>query len=181
MLHLDSEDILTPRLALIAITPAMVLADKNADPQFEELIGCAVPKEWPPENWDPHVYDFLHELFERDPSSIGWTRFVVLRDAAGERTLVGTVGAFSTPSAPDVCEIGYGILQQFEGRGIITEAAQAFIERIRATGQFTSIIAHTFPWLGPSIRVMEKCGMTYEGPGEEQGTVRYRLRLTPSR
>lgn len=178
MQQLSSEDILTPRLALIAITPAMVLAEKNSDPRFGDLAGCAVPEEWPPENWEPHVFDFLLALYERDPASIGWTRFVALREADGARTLAGTVGAFTTEAAPEVCEIGYGILPQFEGRGLITEAALALIARLHATGRFSSIIAHTFPWLGGSIRVMEKCGLTYDGPGQDVGTVRYRLRLT---
>ncbi len=37
----------------------------------------------------------------------------------------------------------------------------------------SSIIAHTFPSLLGSIRVMEKCGLTFEGEGEEAGTIRY--------
>lgn len=142
MLQLSLEDILTPRLALIAITPAMVLAEKNLDPRFGELIGCAIPQEWPPENWEPHVFDFLLELYERDPAAISWSRFVALREADGTRTLVGTVGGFSTPATPEECEIGYGILPQFGGRGLITEAALAFIQKIRATERFSSIIAH---------------------------------------
>lgn len=179
MLNLSLEDILTPRLALIAITPAMVTAERDSDPRFGELVGCAVLQEWPPENWEPHVFDFMLELYERDPAAISWSRFVALREDDGMRTLVGTIGGFTTPATPDQCEIGYGILERFGGRGLITEAAQAFIQKIRATGRFSSIIAHTFPWLGSSIRVMEKCGLTYDGPGKEAGTVRYRLRLTP--
>jgi [ribosomal protein S5]-alanine N-acetyltransferase len=27
--------------------------------------------------------------------------------------------------------------------------------------------------------VMEKCGLTYDGEGEEAGTIRYRLQLRP--
>ena len=179
MLDLGVEDILTPRLALIAITPAMVLAEKTSDSRFGELVGCTVPPEWPPENWDPHVLDFLLNQFEQDPAAIGRTRFVALREQDVMRTLVGTVGGFTPGATPDVVEIGYGILQKFEGRGLITEAAHAFIERIRAAGGFTGVVAHTYPWLGPSIRVIEKCGLIYDGPGVEQGTVRYRLRLTP--
>ena len=179
MLQLGLEDILTPRLALITITPAMVLAEMNSDPQFAEIVGCTVPREWPPENWEPHVFDWLLDHFERDPATIGWMRFVALRQPEGSRTLVGTVGGIIKDTAPEEVEIGWGILQQFEGRGLITEAAQAFIQTIRATGQFTSIAAHTMPWLGASIRVMEKCGLTYVGPGEEQGSIRYSMRLTP--
>lgn len=179
MLQLGQEDILTPRLALITITPAMVLAEKNSDPQFAEIVGCTDPRKWPPENWEPHVLDWLLDHFERDAATIGWMRFVALREPEGSRTLVGTVGGIIKETVPEEVEVGWGILQQFEGRGLITEAAQAFIQRLRATGSFTSLIAHTYPWLGGSIRVMEKCGMAYDGAGEEQGTVRYRLRLTP--
>ena len=178
MLQLGLDDILTPRLALITITPEMVLAEKNSDPRFSELVCCVVPQEWPPENWEPHVFDWLLDHFERDATTIGWMRFVALRQPDGSRILVGTVGGIIKETASEEVEVGWGILQQFEGRGIITEAAQAFIQTIRATGQFTSIAAHTMPWLGASIRVMEKCGMIYVGPGDEQGTVRYRLWLT---
>lgn len=179
MVEFGVKDILTPRLALITITPEMVLAEKTSDPRFAELVGSTVPKEWPPENWEPHVFDWLLGHFERDPATVGWTRFVALRESDGSRTLVGTVGGLVTESAPDVVEVGWGMLQQYEGRGFITEAATAFIARIRAMGHFTSITAHTLPWLGASIRVMEKCGLTYEGPGDEPGSVRYGLRLTP--
>jgi RimJ/RimL family protein N-acetyltransferase len=174
---LNIEDILTPRLALIAITPEMLKAEQSGDPRFQELLACTIPQQWPPEHWEPHVFDFLLEHYARDPETIGWTRFVALREPDGTRTLAGTVGGFAHAACPDECEIGYSILPQFEGRGLITEAAQAFIQRIIATGRFSSIIAHTFPWLGGSIRVMEKCGLTYDGPGEEQGTIRYRMRL----
>jgi len=41
----------------------------------------------------------------------------------------------------------------------------------------SSVIAHSFPSLPASIRVMENCGMVFDGEGEESGTVRYRLQL----
>lgn len=177
MSQMELKDILTPLLALITITPEMVQAEKAGDSRFAELVGCTVTKEWPPEHWELHVFDFLLNEFERDPEAVGWTRYVAVLEADGSRTLAGTVGGFAKEAGE--CEIGYSILPQYEGRGLITEAAQAFIEKLRATGRFTSVIAHTFPWLGGSIRVMEKCGLSYDGAGEGQGTVRYRLRLTP--
>ncbi len=176
MPHTAIPDILTGRLALIALTPEIIRAEQSSGPRFAELVRCTIPANWPPEHWDPHVFDFLLALFDRDPEALGWTRFVAIRKPDGTRTLAGTVGGFARED-PAECEIGYSILQQFEGLGLITEAAQAFIQRIRATGRFSSIIAHTYPWLGGSIRVMEKCGLTYDGPGQEQGTIRYRMRL----
>ena len=75
------------------------------------------------------------------------------------------------------CEIGYSILAPYEGQGLATEAARALIEYLRGDARLSSIIAHSFPSLPASIRVMEKCGMVFDGKGEEPGTVRYRLQL----
>jgi ribosomal-protein-alanine N-acetyltransferase len=95
----------------------------------------------------------------------------------GQRTLIGTLGAFTKPGQPNECEIGYSILPPYEGMGLATEGARALIEYLREDERVKSVIAHTFPSLTGSVRVMEKCGMVFEGEGEEEGTVRYRLRL----
>jgi len=94
--------------------------------------------------------------------------------------LIGTLGAFTKAGRPSECEIGYAILPPYEGRGFATEGARALIDHLRANGRLDSVIAHTFPSLPESIRVMEKCGMVYDGEGEEAGTIRYRLRLRAS-
>jgi RimJ/RimL family protein N-acetyltransferase len=94
----------------------------------------------------------------------------------GTRTLIGCLGAFAKDPLT-TCEIGYSILSSFEGRGYATEGAQALIHHLRSDTRLTSIIAHTFPSLPGSIRVMEKCGLVFDGDGEEAGTIRYRLIL----
>jgi RimJ/RimL family protein N-acetyltransferase len=37
-------------------------------------------------------------------------------------------------------------------------------------------VACTYPRLPESIKVMERCGMTYVGDGDEPGTVKYQRR-----
>lgn len=173
------DDIVTPRLRLIAITPEMVNSEQSNDGRFGELIQCAIPTNWPPIDWEPHVFDFILTQFEKHPEQIGWHRYVGFRYPDGSSGLIGALGAFSKDAAPAECEIGYTILPPFEGRGLATEATQALIDSLRDDPNLTSIIAHTFPSLTGSIRVMEKCGLTFEGDGEETGTIRYRLRLRP--
>ena len=170
-------DVVTPRLDLIAITPAMLLSEKAGDGRLAEWIRCRIPLSWPPEHWEPHVYDILLAQYERVPEQISWHRYVALRGEDETRTLVGAVGSFWRETAPAECEMGWGMLPGFEGRGLATEAAHALLEVIRADMQIESVVAHTFPRLVGSVRVMEKCGFVYEGPGEEEGTVRYRLPL----
>ena len=179
-MSLHSSDILTSRLALIALTPESVLIEQSAGGdygRFGELIGCIIHSEWPPIHWEPHVFDFFLKQFREHPDQAGWNRYVALSQPDGTRTLIGSLGAFSKDDPPGTCEIGYGILPSFEGQGFATEGTQALIEFLRSDGRVASIIAHTFPSLPRSIRVMEKCGLTFDGGGEEPGTIRYRLNL----
>jgi RimJ/RimL family protein N-acetyltransferase len=94
--------------------------------------------------------------------------------------LIGTVGAGSKAATPSEVEIGWGIVPPYEGRGFATEAAKALIDYLRCDETIESLIAHTLPSLGASIRIMEKCGMVFDGEGEEAGTIRYRLNLRAS-
>jgi RimJ/RimL family protein N-acetyltransferase len=181
MLLLQRDDIVTPRLNLITVTPETIRSEQAGDKRLGELIGCVIPPNWPITHWEPHVFDFLLRQFEQHPDQIGWCRYVAFPHPDGSRTLIGTLGGFTKADAPSEAEIGYSILAQFEGRGLATEAAKTIIELLRNDERITSIIAHTFPSIIGSIRVMEKCGLTFDGEGEEAGTIRYRLRLRPSK
>jgi RimJ/RimL family protein N-acetyltransferase len=175
------EEILTPRLVLVSITPESIHAEQSADGDFRLLgqgIGCTIHPEWPPIHWEPHVLTFMLNQFATHPDQIGWHRYVALPGPSGARTLIGCLGAFGKDD-PLTCEIGWGILPSFEGRGYATEGMRALIDHLRADTRITSFIAHTFPSLHRSIRVMEKCGLVFDGNGEEPGSIRYRLLLQP--
>jgi [ribosomal protein S5]-alanine N-acetyltransferase len=172
------DDIVTSRLSLITTTPEMLRSEQAGEGRLSELIRCSVLPEWPHENWEPHVYDFLLNQLREHPEQLGWHRYVGLVSPDGSRTLVGSLGGF-TKADPSEAEIGYGFLPEFQGQGFATEGARALIEYLRGEGGIVSVIAHTFPSIPASIRVMEKCGMVFDGDGEEEGTVRYRLALRP--
>jgi ribosomal-protein-alanine N-acetyltransferase len=171
------DDIVTPRLTLFAITPEVLLSEKNGDGRLGELIQCVIPANWPHKDWEPHVFDFLLAQFADHPEQLGWPRYVSFVTADARRTLIGTLGAFTKAERPGECEIGYSILAPYEGQGFATEGVRALIDLLRREESLSSVIAHTFPWIRASIRVMEKCGMVLDGEGEEAGTVRYRLWL----
>ncbi|WP_263383429.1 GNAT family N-acetyltransferase [Granulicella arctica] len=175
------DEIHTPRLTLIAITPEMLHAEQANDGSLAAILNCTLPLNWPPVDWEPHVLDILLAQFERHPHQSSWHRYITLPDVNGTSTLIGMVGAFWRDTAPAECEIGYTILPPWEGRGFATEAVRALIDVIRNDQQIqpplTSIMAHTLPHLLASIRILEKCGLTFEGPGEEANTIRYRLHL----
>jgi len=105
------------------------------------------------------------------PHTLGWHRYLVLR--ARPRILIGTVdGHLRSPSE---VEIGYSIVPAWQGKGLATEAVQAFIAWLFAGDTLARITAQTFPDLIPSVRVLEKCGFPLDGPGDEPGTICYRL------
>ncbi len=95
MLRGDVPEILTARLALIAITAETLESEKAADGQLGQLIQCGVPANWPPVDWEPHVLDMLLAQFDRDPTQVGWHRYVGLIQPDGSRLLIGSLGAFS--------------------------------------------------------------------------------------
>ncbi len=170
---------MTARLRLVAITPEM-LDEESIDPQrLAPLLQARVPAEWPDANWEPHVFDFIRRQCVEHPETRGWNRYVVLHGGnttlnGDDAVLIGTVGAF--PKSDHEAEFGYAILQPWQRRGYATEAARALLDHVFAPGRVSSVIAHTFPHLPESIRVMEKCGLLPDGAGDEDGTLRYRLR-----
>lgn len=186
------EDIKTSRLDLIAITPEAIQCEMqggdNFKHRFNTLLHAEVTSEWPPEEWEPHVLDFLLKQIADDPRTIGWTRFVTLRDAAQlttQRTLIGTVGGIPPASemahaAPTEIEIGYGILPAFRRQGYASEALDAMLQWLLSQAKVSAFVAQTFPHLQPSIRVLEKNGFGLVGAGFEEGTVLFRKAVPDS-
>ena len=160
-------EIRTLRLRLVAITPALLRVDDSA---LGKQMGVAVPALWPPEHWEPHVFDFLEALYARAPYAIAWTRYVVTR--AEPATLIGTLGGF--PRTETEAEVGYGILPPWQRQGLATEGLRALMEEIRQRDAVRTFSAQTYPHLVASVRVLEKCGFALAGSGDEEGTVRYR-------
>ncbi|MBK7440441.1 MAG: GNAT family N-acetyltransferase [Bacteroidetes bacterium] len=59
------------------------------------------------------------------------------------KTLVGTICLFDFSSEKNSCEIGYELMTQFQGQGIMNEAAQIVIDYVFQTLKFKKIIAVT--------------------------------------
>ena len=166
------DDILTPRLRLVTLSTSLLQADFGGDvPRFAFLLHAVIPSCWPPENWEPHCFDFIQSMVADHPHTRGWNRYVLLQGQPS--VLVGTVGAF--PRTPSEVEIGYSILPPWQKQGYATEAARRLIHELLGTAYAQTITAQAFPHLIGSVRVMERCGMRFDGAGDEPGTVRYRL------
>jgi [ribosomal protein S5]-alanine N-acetyltransferase len=167
-------DLETGRLRLVTITPEMLAAEQASDgAKLGRLLSARLTPEWPPADWEPHVYRFILKQYEEWPQSLGWHRYVVLEGGLGRgRTLVGAVGGFPKPDG-DV-EIGYSTLPEFQRRGYATAFATKLVDWLLTLEGVESVSAQTFSRLPESIKVMERCGMRFVGDGDDVGTVRYR-------
>jgi len=80
-------------------------------------------------------------------------------DASTEQT-IGL--AKLTEEAPGVVEIGYSLFEDYWGRGLATEMAQALVEYAMHTLKPNKIIGFVDSRNRASIRILEKMGMTPE-------------------
>jgi RimJ/RimL family protein N-acetyltransferase len=162
----------TPRLSLVAATPAALRAD-IAGFGLADVLNADIG-EWPPDaEYDAAAIQYTLNMQERDPRAREWgARYFVLKGA--RRTLIG-VGGYTGPVKDGQVEIGYAIVPSQRRFGYASEATAALVRYAFAASDVVRVIAHTLPHLAPSIGVLRKCGFNFVGPGAEPGVVRYAI------
>jgi [ribosomal protein S5]-alanine N-acetyltransferase len=137
-LHLETE-----RLVLLALTAELVeaLKDRSA---AERLIGAAIPDGWP----DKELGGLLQ----------------IYGPWIAEDFVVGSAGFMGKrPENGEPIELGYGVHPDYRNRGYATEATQALVEWALAQPPVERVVAKCDPANAPSVRVLEKIGMTRRG------------------
>jgi RimJ/RimL family protein N-acetyltransferase len=160
----------------VRLLPATVehLVALQSDPSvFGRLIGSAVPEGWP--EFPESIGFTLDRLREHPDEGDWWMHFFLAADA-----LVGS-GGFVGPPQDGVVEIGYELAPAFRGNGLGTAAAAALVEKARATGAATLVIAHTLAHDNPSTGVLRRLGFRWvrELVDPEEGPI-WRWELTPN-
>jgi RimJ/RimL family protein N-acetyltransferase len=161
-------ELATERLRLVAASAELTRLAVEDRTAFARELGARVPGSWPYElliDAQPWIASKMADV----PHELGWWMWYSIR---GD-TLIGTAGLKGPPDPRGVVEIGYGLVPEEEGHGYGTEAARAVFGWAARDPRVRRIVAETFPSLPRSVRVMEKLGMTLEGPGSEEGTIRY--------
>jgi ribosomal-protein-alanine N-acetyltransferase len=172
----------TERLDLVAASLAHLDAELESPAALARLLGAVVPAGWPPGEYDRPAIEFFRAQLVESPEVTGWYSWYAIQRASVEQpaTVIGAGGYFGPPDAGGVVEIGYSVVPAFEGRGYATELVRALVARAFTQACVTRIIAHTRPDNAGSIKVLERCGFTLVGPGEDPGTVLYEHRQHPS-
>lgn len=167
----------TPRLELVAITPELLDAEENSLARFASMLPAYIPAEWPPAEWEPHVRAMIALQCADQPHTAGWHRYVLLLPSLQPQPrpraqLIGCLGGF--PKAPGEVEIGYSTLPAFQRQGFGSEAARVFVDWLLEQGSVTAVTAQAYLHKPESLKVMQRCGMSPAGPGDDPGTARYR-------
>lgn len=151
----------TPRLVLREMTPedaahAFLL---NSDPEVLRYTG-----DEPFESVE-EAREFLQKY--ESYKKYGFGRWAVILRETGE--YLGWCGLKYTPEL-DEYDIGYRLMKKFWGSGYATEAAKACLELGFEQLDMPAIVGRVMPENTPSIRVLEKIGLTYKENRFTDGT-----------
>lgn len=97
-----------------------------------------------------------------------WAWYAIWMIALKDGTHVGDL-CFKGLNPDGSVEIGYGILDEYQGRGYASEAVAAAVNWALAQPGVTRVEAETVPDNRASQRVLEKCGFIPTGTMGEEG------------
>lgn len=165
------------RLLLVAASRDLVGADLAGAAALAGALQAEVSDEWPPELFSSAVMRLIQAQLD-DPAEQGWSAwYLVAREEEVDR-VIGLCQFKGRPDPAGEVEIAYSILPSFRNRGYATEAVARLVEWAFGHRNVTAVVAETLTHSRRSIRIMEKNGFAFAGPGSEQGIVRYELSNT---
>jgi RimJ/RimL family protein N-acetyltransferase len=166
--------IVTPRLEIVAAEPDMARAEAGDVQGWCAPLSVEPPGSWPPPLLDADTLRWLASEIGRGPGRVGWYSWYVLRRRP--RALIGSAGFKGKPDRHGSVEIGYSLLEPFQGRGLGTELVRALTDWAFTHGEVTRVMAVTYPEFAASMRVLEKNGFTPAGRARLPGAIRLELR-----
>ena len=97
-----------------------------------------------------------------------WEWYAIWMIELKNGTFIGDL-CFKGVRVDGAVEIGYGLLEEFQGHGYATEAVGAAVEWALKQPGVTCVDAETEPDNVASQRVLEKCGFHFSGAVGEEG------------
>jgi ribosomal-protein-alanine N-acetyltransferase len=162
------EALVTPRLVLEPVTLEHVEAVfRNDRAALETITRARVPEAWPGRALVERAFSASLEAIRRDPATRLWGDRLLITKENDERLVVGSVIFHGRPD-DGVAEVGYGVEDRWQCKGLATEATCACVEWALAQPGIHTVTATTPPWHAASIRVLEKSGLVKVGTEEHE-------------
>jgi RimJ/RimL family protein N-acetyltransferase len=165
----------TTHLDLVATTALHLDAELAGREQLAELLGVAVPKDWPPAGVSRELLTRIRSrLAAEGHGSVGWYGWYAItrRSALQPQTLVGVGSFFGPPGADGTVEVGFTVLPAFRGRGHATEMAMALVSYALERPEVERIVSHARASDRPTLAVLLRCGFTMATPEPASGLLR---------
>jgi RimJ/RimL family protein N-acetyltransferase len=145
------------RLQLIVCTPAIYRATLAGEEALTAHLNLAVAPNW--SHFGPASFRYAYREVLKKPEAIKWWSYLFVYEA--EELVVGSGGYKGPPNQYGEVEIGYEIADDYQNRGLATEAARALIEFAFESPKVQKVKAHTLAGESPSVHVLKKCGMRF--------------------
>ena len=126
----------TERLTLrqVSLDDQKAIFALRSDPKINQFLGRALCKT------NDDAINFINQVNENIEKGGAYYWAITLTEA---KTLVGTICLFDFSSENNSCEIGYELMPEFQGQGIMKEAAQVVIDFVFQTLKLKKILAFT--------------------------------------
>lgn len=170
----DQDLLVSSRLRLAAMSVCALRSELSADGRLGPILNAEIGEGWPPEHWEPHVFELLLTTFEADEEQQKRHRYVLLDRRGMMPLLIGVVNGFVWPEKPGEIEIGYSILPAFQRQGHGYEACECFVRFLSERWPDHRLMAQTYPRLTGSVSILKRLGFQSDGPGQEEGVIVFR-------
>jgi RimJ/RimL family protein N-acetyltransferase len=168
-------------MTLVAATEELIEADLADPGKLAEQLAAEIPDNWPPDLYERQAMQVALEQLRSPVDQAGWSFWYLLTRSMEKPQVLGICGFKGRPDEVGSVEIGYSVLSQYRQNGYATEAVTRLVAWAFSHQNVTEVCAETLPYLQQSIRVMEKNGFNFTGPGSEQGVVRYAVQRPDQR
>ena len=148
---------------LVITTPRLILRHIRIEDADDIFAYASSPNVGPNAGWKPHdsreeTLEVMQTIFLNQESVFG----IVLAESG---KMIGSLGLIKDPKRPNAhaMMLGYALCEQYWGKGIMTEAANAVLQYGFEQLKLSLISAYCYPFNQRSRHVLTKCGFSYEG------------------
>ncbi|MDB4934050.1 MAG: acetyltransferase, family [Labilithrix sp.] len=161
--------LLTPRLILEPMTLPLVEAVFRGDREaLEQIAGAKIPAAWPGRTLVERAFSASLEAIRADPDTRLWGDRLMINREGAERLVIGSIIFHGKPGAEGIAEVGYGVEESWQRKGVATEGTRAAVEWALEQPGVRIVTATTPPWHAASVRVLEKSGLVRVGTEEHE-------------
>lgn len=160
----------TKRLELIPLTAHQLQLWIEDIPSLDKELSCSYRAE-AMEGIFLEIVKGQFEITQKDADNYMWHSFWFLIRKT-DRVVVGSADFKDIPNVTKEVEIGYGLGNEFEHNGYMTEAVKAMCDWAMKKETVSNVIAETEIDGYASQRILQRCGFVEEKRGE---TIWWRL------